>query len=95
VRKSAIFEGPAGICGVEVPMGFKVLAAPRRLRDLAREELLVEDAILWVRRYAGTGVPWYHSCGGLELSVRGGRGGRGGLSNVGFLRFSKQTKRVF
>ena len=40
-----MFEGPAGVCGVEVAMGFKVGAAPRRLRDLAREELLVEEAI--------------------------------------------------
>jgi hypothetical protein len=41
VRKSVILDGPAGVCGVDVMMGFNVLAAPpRRLRDLAREELL-------------------------------------------------------
>ncbi len=42
VRKSVILVGPAGVCVADVMMGFKVLAAPpRRLRDLAREELLV------------------------------------------------------
>lgn len=40
-----MFEGLAGGCGVEVMMGFKEFPVPRRLRDLAREELLVEDAI--------------------------------------------------
>ncbi len=65
-----IFEGPAEICGVETVMGFKLLVAPRRLRDLARDELLIEDVILWKRKYSGTGGTWYHSRGGLELCAR-------------------------
>lgn len=36
MRKSVVFVGPAGVCGVEVIMGFS--PARRRLRD----ELLVE-----------------------------------------------------
>jgi len=63
-----MFEGPAGVCGVVVTVGFNVVvAAPRRLRGLVREELLFEDAIPWERRCAGTGIPWHQFFGGFEL----------------------------
>jgi hypothetical protein len=47
VRKSVIFEGPgAGIVGWGFSDDGGLRLLDRRLRDLAREELLVDDDIL-------------------------------------------------
>ena len=44
-----MFEGPVGVCGVVVVVaGFTTLGGGiRRLRDLARDMLLVEDDMLY------------------------------------------------
>lgn len=55
MRNRVIFEGPDCSCGVAAAVGFKVLlGATRRLRDRAREGLLVEEDILRKEKYDGT-----------------------------------------
>ena len=52
MRNRATFEGPEEGCVVEVEEGFSVF--DRKLLDLAREELLVEEDILEEASYPDT-----------------------------------------
>jgi hypothetical protein len=65
VRKRAMFDGPVVDCGVEeVEGGFRLFGGgTRRLRERAREELLVEEDIL-------EEVDWSHAMGTWYQSYR-------------------------
>lgn len=60
MRNSVMFEGPVGVCGVVVVVaGFTRLGGGiRRLRDLARDMLLVEDDMLYPDVCLNTVAAW-------------------------------------
>jgi len=71
-----MFEGPTPGCGVDAAEGFTVFGGTRRLRDLARDELLVEEDILSEGSYFYTMMTLYcyvvvvvYRRGGLNLDV--------------------------
>ena len=62
VRKSAILEGPGVHCGVDVEGGFRLFGGgTRRLRERARDELLVDEDILEKRGFEHAMRTWYQS----------------------------------
>ncbi len=54
-----MYESPVEGGGVDVVCFTALGGGIRRLRDLARDVLLIEDAILWEGNYSNTKVTWY------------------------------------